>query len=406
MAYGSMYNFSISDFIYDINPELLIFAATFLIFTAFIRFALLRTILKESQSTASIIAICAGLLASYGLVKSEISFRFLNSINLGPEFLVNVLPWLILLLAAGVIIKWGLGILLIIFGAILAIAGFADLIYARGFGIGVGILLILIGLALLKKHRQKVGRGLGHVGRAAWKGAKYAGKEAWKGAKYVGSKNYRYEQTKNRRRRKATKRRIKNKREQDYERHQNAKLRLRRMRSRPKYTGPGYAEIARNKEKAERERIEAQQKEEERIRKEKEEWRWQEEQKKAQRKQEKADRERQQEEQRQRNNAQRQQRQANDEQRKNDLARKIGIKNLERTKDQLQRDLRQGYSNAKNLHVQMNKELRGLKKGDPNYQASRPAYRAWYRQYNWNIEAEKRLKEIEDRIKHLRNQLN
>ena len=289
MAYGSLYNFSLSDFIYDVNIELMMFAIIFLIFTALVRYALVKRIMNDNKTSASIIAICVGLLASYGLVKSGISIQWLTAIHISPEFLVNILPWLILLIAAGIVIKWGFGVLLMIFGAILAIAGFSDLIYARAFGIGVGITLFLIGLALLKKHRKHVARGVGKVGRGAWKGAKYAGRGAWKGAKYAGSKNYRYQQTKNRRRRKATKRRTKSKKKQDYERHQNAKERLRRMRSKGFEPGKGgYSK--KNRGPTGRER------------KERTEWEWKEKQRKAKREEEKERREKAQQEEQERKN--------------------------------------------------------------------------------------------------------
>ena len=278
MAYGSLYNFSLSDFIYDVNIELMMFAIIFLIFTALVRYALVKRIMNDNKTSASIIAICVGLLASYGLVKSGISIQWLTAIHISPEFLVNILPWLILLIAAGIVIKWGFGVLLMIFGAILAIAGFSDLIYARAFGIGVGITLFLIGLALLKKHRKHVARGVGKVGRGAWKGAKYAG-----------SKNYRYQQTKNRRRRKATKRRTKSKKKQDYERHQNAKERLRRMRSKGFEPGKGgYSK--KNRGPTGRER------------KERTEWEWKEKQRKAKREEEKERREKAQQEEQERKN--------------------------------------------------------------------------------------------------------
>jgi len=170
MAYGSFYNFSPRDFIYNIDMNLMLFALTFLIVTALVRFVLVKRLMRDSQTSASVIAICVGLLASYGALKSNITLNFFSAINLTPEFLMKILPWLVLLLAAGIIARWGLGILFVIFGTILAGAGFLDLIFAKGFAIWVGILLLIIGLKLIQiRNRRRRYKNLNAKDREIYK---------------------------------------------------------------------------------------------------------------------------------------------------------------------------------------------------------------------------------------------
>jgi hypothetical protein len=155
MGSGSFYNFSSGDFFNNINAELLIFALTFLLLTALFRWALIRKAMKNNPSTASVVAVCLSLGASYGLMSTGISFAFLEGMQLTPEFLVNVLPWLILLIAAAIIIKWEFGTLLIIFGTILFVSGFFNLIDAKGFGTIGGATIILVGIILRRFIRRR-----------------------------------------------------------------------------------------------------------------------------------------------------------------------------------------------------------------------------------------------------------
>jgi hypothetical protein len=138
------------------SPEIFLFLTILLIVTAIVKFALARGIMRESKSTASIIAVCIGLLASYGLLKTGLSMKWTEALNFGPNFLVNGLPWIIIILSILIGLKWGLGIVLLIFGSTLFISGFFNLIYAKWFGIIVGIILSLTGLWLIiKRSRQR-----------------------------------------------------------------------------------------------------------------------------------------------------------------------------------------------------------------------------------------------------------
>jgi hypothetical protein len=201
MAYGSMYNFSIKDFIYNIDIGILLFATTFLIITALVRFALKRSIMKKDNATASVIAVCIGLLTSYGLMKTGLSLKWMTALNISPDFLVQWLPWIVIAIAAFIIFKWGLGVVFLIFGIILFTASIFDLIYAKGFGFVLGVALILIGIKLIRaRKRRKLYKGMNLKDREDYKLKRRTNQQAslqkWNNAGYkagrkIGSWMYR-----------------------------------------------------------------------------------------------------------------------------------------------------------------------------------------------------------------------
>lgn len=154
----------------SINSEILIFAAIFLIFTAIFRFALTKRFMRQDKGTASIIAICLSLLVTYGLTKTRISTKFLDAINLGPEFLVNVLPWLIIILLAAIALKWGVGILVLSLGIISTVAAFGGFVYAKTFLAIVGIILTIAGIFLIRwRNKQRNYQGMNLKDREDYK---------------------------------------------------------------------------------------------------------------------------------------------------------------------------------------------------------------------------------------------
>jgi len=100
-----------------------------------------------------------------------------------------------------------------------------------------------------------------------------------------------------------------------------------------------------------------------------------------------------------------------------DRARKEGIRNLMKERAEAQEKLRQGYERAAQLHAAATR-LGWTKAGAKPRQGESPeahkaraeqaseAYKAWYRQYSQNIQLDKHIKEIDNRIEHLNKQLN
>lgn len=93
------------------------------------------------------------------------------------------------------------------------------------------------------------------------------------------------------------------------------------------------------------------------------------------------------------------------------LARKIGINNLTNRLESLQKELESGVENAKILHSDAtrkdwNKPI--LDNGTGKYvenKKGREAYKEWYRQFNRNTNIQKEIREIKDRIDHLKKQI-
>ena len=65
----------------------------------------------------------------------------------------------------------------------------------------------------------------------------------------------------------------------------------------------------------------------------------------------------------------------------------------------MSKQLQNGHQKAGNLHSQSTKLGWNKTKEGNKY------YKAWFRQYNQNIQDEKRLKEIENRIQHLQSKI-
>jgi len=81
------------------------------------------------------------------------------------------------------------------------------------------------------------------------------------------------------------------------------------------------------------------------------------------------------------------------------LARKLGINKLGRQHEDLRQQLQKGIQRAAELHSQStNLGWNKTKEGNKYY-------KAWFRQYNQNIQDEKKLKEIESRIQHLQGKV-
>jgi hypothetical protein len=87
------------------------------------------------------------------------------------------------------------------------------------------------------------------------------------------------------------------------------------------------------------------------------------------------------------------------EQEKLNLARKIGIKNLEKEYSKLQKEYEKGVKNAEELH------RKATKLGWNKTKEGNKYYKAWHKQYQRLDIIRKRIEEIQQRIQHLRSQI-
>jgi predicted nucleic acid-binding Zn-ribbon protein len=88
---------------------------------------------------------------------------------------------------------------------------------------------------------------------------------------------------------------------------------------------------------------------------------------------------------------------------KMDLARKIGIRNLEKEAANLTQKLQEGWAKAEKLH-----RLSTSKSGAQwtKSKEGRKYYKDWHKQYQENMQTEKQIKEINQRIQKLRAKIN
>jgi hypothetical protein len=85
---------------------------------------------------------------------------------------------------------------------------------------------------------------------------------------------------------------------------------------------------------------------------------------------------------------------------RNKLARKLGISKLQKEVQRLSQELQGGLQKAGNLHTKSTSLGWNKTKEGNKY------YKSWFRQYNQNIQNEKKIREIQARIQRLQNRLN
>ncbi len=103
---------------------------------------------------------------------------------------------------------------------------------------------------------------------------------------------------------------------------------------------------------------------------------------------------------------------------KNNLARKLGIKKLQKEYLDLTKEYEKGLITAKELHKKATKlgwtsaSRKGPRQGESDSafntrtKQANETYKEWYRQYNRNIQIQKQSKELKDRIEHLQKRIN
>ena len=199
-AYGS-YNFSLGEFLDNVDQSTLILGCLFLIFFVFCFFALSKFFKDKNgepiKALAAVVSFSISLLAIYGINKTGLDFEeLLYSLGLNEEILGILIP--LILIAGFLFMLWKLKskTLLIFGGLFIVIALATDWVYEKGtllaIGIGLGVLYFIIKLFSKKKGKiggalgkgaSGIGKGIGFGAGAGWQGAKSgfgAGKDAWK----------------------------------------------------------------------------------------------------------------------------------------------------------------------------------------------------------------------------------
>jgi hypothetical protein len=151
MAFGMLYN---------IDANFIVLTLLFVIFFVIIQFALSKSL--KDKTSASIIALCASLLAIYGIYRGGFDLSgIFNNVGISEEIIYTVLPLVIL---AGLIYlfwKVRLGVVLGILGFIF-IAG-SRFVYEKATVLIVGIIVLVIGIFLMINKARRDRRREGNV---------------------------------------------------------------------------------------------------------------------------------------------------------------------------------------------------------------------------------------------------
>jgi hypothetical protein len=134
----------------------MILGALFIIFFAFLNFALSKYF-KDNKASAGVVAFVVSFLLVWGINRTGLDYEsFFYTIGFSEDVLYAVLPIVIIIGLVILAVKIGFGWALVIFGAMLIVASFTDLIYEGGITIFLGAIIAGIGLWLaLKKPKGK-----------------------------------------------------------------------------------------------------------------------------------------------------------------------------------------------------------------------------------------------------------
>lgn len=190
--YGSYNSFSLSNLLNEIDASTMILGSIFIVSFAILNFALGRAF-RGNKAIAGIISFVISLMIIWGINQTGFDYEgIFYSIGISESLLGTLAPIILLLGSILIILKFGLGILLMILGLFLVgLAFFTDKIYENGIATVIAIVLILIGAILWrkKKYREEgltgpggIKRGLGATGRTTGKIGKWGARQVGKGA--------------------------------------------------------------------------------------------------------------------------------------------------------------------------------------------------------------------------------
>lgn len=157
-AYGGQGGTFIGGFFIDTN--MLAAAITFVVIFWVISFGTSKLHMFGSKSARVLISLILSLFSIYGLAKTGLSFEKLFK-NIGLNSIVEIyFPYAITLIAIICMIVWGIGVVLMVAGAIFVVLGLVasvnpDFIYNWEFLIFFGTALFLAGLAIQKRKKGK-----------------------------------------------------------------------------------------------------------------------------------------------------------------------------------------------------------------------------------------------------------
>ena len=149
--------FSLSNFLYSIEPSTMILLAIFILSFLFVNWSLLK-FFRENKIFAGVGAFVVASLITYGINRTGFDFAgIFYSIGLSSDFLSIMLPFLLL---GGLISlsysrkekRFSWSRFFIIPGVLLIILSFTNFVYEKGVAFVIGIIFVVIGWFLRKKQ--------------------------------------------------------------------------------------------------------------------------------------------------------------------------------------------------------------------------------------------------------------
>jgi len=155
--YGYYGTFSLSNFLDSIGPSTMILSVLFIIFFAVLHNIVFITFFRGNSGISAIVSLLVSVLAIYGINRARWDIGGLfYGLGISSGILSIVIPFILLIAAIYIIVKFGLSWLLLIFGIFLtSLALFTDLIYERGIALLIGGVFLLIGIWLWRRNRKR-----------------------------------------------------------------------------------------------------------------------------------------------------------------------------------------------------------------------------------------------------------
>ena len=131
---------------------LIFFAVTNKIFTKFF---------KTQRKLGTIIAFLTSIAIVYftNLKYSYFVDNMIYGLGIDLGVIMDILPWVFLAIAILIIFKFGIGMLLMLFGAFMILSGWIGFAEQQSFAIMAGVIAFLIGVFFWKRRKRKI-RGL------------------------------------------------------------------------------------------------------------------------------------------------------------------------------------------------------------------------------------------------------
>ena len=154
-SFISAASFSIGSFFDQIGAENLVLITLFLIFLAFINFALTKSIMKDNRNVAGVISLCVSLLIVYGLYATSFDvLGLMSGFGVSNDLIITWVPIIFLIAIIFFTVKFHISKVMTFVGALFIILSQTSLVYETTFFLLVGLALFIIGAIWWYKRKH------------------------------------------------------------------------------------------------------------------------------------------------------------------------------------------------------------------------------------------------------------